>query len=203
LFLRTFLVYATQVVYRVFSQPFQPAVDRLQARAAQSDAIRRACERLQVDDLHGLQDLCNSLVLAESVYKVVGRPEGEAARFMSALKAAFPPGIVTICGIQFARPHVRHRFVIAEAGDALYVAFMGTKLAKDFLTNAAVWQEEVRLDTTLLATDEAEGLSGAAAVPGAQSPAAHRGFLNRARAIPIDALYEEACRRGKRLVLCG
>lgn len=206
IFLRTVAVYATQVAYRIFSQPLQPITDRLRARAAASEAVRSACERLQVDDLTGLQDLCNSLILAESVYKCVGRPEAEAARFISALKAAFP-GVASVSSAQFARPHVRHRFVVAEGGDAIYVAFMGTKMAKDYLTNAAVWQEEVRLDAALLSEADAEGITGAGAQPGAANggkmPAAHRGFLSRARAIPIDSLYAEAARRGKRLVLCG
>ena len=34
-------------------------------------------------------------------------------------------------------------------------------------------------------------------------PAAHRGFLARARSVPIEALYEHACRQGRRLVLSG
>lgn len=36
-----------------------------------------------------------------------------------------------------------------------------------------------------------------------QAPAVHHGFLRRADAIPIEALFAEACRRGKRLVVCG
>jgi hypothetical protein len=35
------------------------------------------------------------------------------------------------------------------------------------------------------------------------APAAHRGFLTRARGVPIEALYEHACRQGRRLVLSG
>ena len=34
-------------------------------------------------------------------------------------------------------------------------------------------------------------------------PAAHRGFLLRARQVPIEAMYEHACRQKKRLVLSG
>ena len=34
-------------------------------------------------------------------------------------------------------------------------------------------------------------------------PAAHRGFLLRARDIPIEAMYEQACRQKRRLVLSG
>ena len=38
---------------------------------------------------------------------------------------------------------------------------------------------------------------------GGAAPAAHRGFSSRARAIPIEALYQQAQAQGKRLVLCG
>ncbi len=34
-------------------------------------------------------------------------------------------------------------------------------------------------------------------------PAAHRGFLMRARAVPIESIYEQACRQKRRLVLSG
>jgi hypothetical protein len=34
-------------------------------------------------------------------------------------------------------------------------------------------------------------------------PAAHRGFLMRARTVPIESIYEHACRQKKRLVLSG
>lgn len=64
--------------------------------------------------------------------------------------------------------------------------------------------QEVRLDAALLSTDEAESVAGEGQGPATgQPPAAHRGFVTRARGIPIDALYQEARARGKRLVLCG
>ncbi len=81
------------------------------------------------------------------------------------------------------------RFLLAESEDALWVAFMGTKNARDLLTNGhilmgPVWPE--------LSPDE----------PG-RAAAAHKGYLSRARGIPVEQLYAEAWRRGKRLVLCG
>jgi hypothetical protein len=69
------------------------------------------------------------------------------------------------------------------------------------LANAALWAEEVRLDVELLGAGE-EMLPGAAA-GGGPAPAAHRGFLSRARAVPVEALYAAARARGKRLVLTG
>lgn len=43
----------------------------------------------------------------------------------------------------------------------------------------------------------------AACLPVAQVPSAHRGFLARARAVPVEALAELAAASGRRLVLCG
>lgn len=205
LLLRTFAAHAVHITARVLAHPLQPALDRFQERAAASSAVHAACAALQVEDLSSLQDVANAVVLAECVYKVVGGAEGAAVRIMSGLKASFPPGIVTVSAVQFARGHVRHRFAVGESDDAMYVAFMGTKMARDFLANAAVWQDEVQLDASVLTSDEAEGLGAPTGEQqqGGQFPAAHRGFLTRSRGIPIDALFHEAQRRGKRLVLCG
>ena len=52
------------------------------------------------------------------------------------------------------------------------------------------------------AADLADGGAGAHSAAG-RPLAAHRGFLTRARSIPIRQLYAEARARGKRLVLCG
>lgn len=38
---------------------------------------------------------------------------------------------------------------------------------------------------------------------GPPPPLVHRGFLNRARSVPVEAIYAQAEARGKRLVLCG
>ena len=67
-------------------------------------------------------------------------PEGAAAA-LSRLKAGAPPRMATVRSVQWALPHVKHRFLVSEGPDALYVAFMGTKVARDLVTNANVWQE--------------------------------------------------------------
>ena len=87
------------------------------------------------------------------------------------------------------QPFVHGRFLLAESEDALWVAFMGTKSARDLLTNAHIMMAPVWPE---LSPDE----------PG-KSAAAHRGYLSRARGVPVEQLYSEARRRGKRLVLCG
>lgn len=149
------------------------------------------------------------------------------------------------------------RYLLAEAGDALVVTFMGTKQRRDLLTNAnlilePVWPEDVtagplpavarsrsrgkvfllvilcKRHACLLrhwgegAGEQGRALNGTGRChptriqhnfkemqltrglcAGQAAPSAHRGFLNRARAVPIESLYDMACRQGRRLVLTG
>ncbi len=76
--------------------------------------------------------------------------------------------------------------MLAEGPGALYVAFIGTKHPRDLLADVNAVQAPLH---------EAVGVS--------PLPRCHRGFLTRARAIPIVHLYAEARRRKRRLVLCG
>lgn len=197
---------AIQITGLILTHPFQPAYRRIQARRATSDGILAACNAVKVEDLKSLSDLANASVLSESVYMIVGRSEAEAFAHINGLKAAFPPGMVTLTAAQFARPHVRQRFVVGVGDDALYVAFMGTKLIIDYFTNAAWWAEAVEMDASMLASNEPEDLDlngNDRNAIGQPLPAAHKGFLGRAKAIPVEALYQQARQRGKRLVLCG
>ena len=101
------------------------------------------------------------------------------------------------------------RYLLARGGDALYVAFQGTKDARDVLADVNL------LSRLLWETGEATGSAvaaaavpdaGAAAAAGgvaAAAPAVHRGVLARAVGVPIEALYAHAQRQGLRLVLCG
>lgn len=165
-----------------------------------------------------MQDLCSCSILSECVYKIVDKPLTEVLIIINTLKAAFPPGMVSLKTVQWAAPQVKHRFVMAEGTDAVYVSFMGTKMARDIVANVTLWQEQVHLDVDMLASDDPENIiqtppsntnnkfpstnkseMNSLGVP----PAVHRGYLSRARGIPVYALYEEARSRGKRLVLCG
>jgi hypothetical protein len=116
------------------------------------------------------------------------------------LQAYFPPQLVTLRRVQWALPHAQHSFLMAESADALFVAFMGTKRPRDMATNVNVWQDQILFDAA--ASGDAADAGGGAGGAGA-TPAAHRGFSARAKAIPIEALYHQARARGKRLVLCG
>ena len=88
---------------------------------------------------------------------------------------------------------------MAEGPGALYVAFIGTKQPRDLLADvnavqAPLWE----------AAAPAHGVEPpAGGTDPKRLPRCHRGFLARARAIPIVHLYDEARRRRRRLVLCG
>ncbi len=91
------------------------------------------------------------------------------------------------------------RYLLAEGPGALYVAFIGTKQPRDLLADvnavqAPLWE----------AAAPAHGAEPpAGGTDPRRLPRCHRGFLARARAIPIVHLYDEARRRRRRLVLCG
>ncbi|KAG2501961.1 hypothetical protein HYH03_000459 [Edaphochlamys debaryana] len=103
----------------------------------------------------------------------------------------FPPGCVTLESLQLTLNGVPQHYLIATSPDALYVAFMGTKQWQDLVCDASVLHSPVWAESARLAADQ-------------QSiPAAHRGFLERARTIHVEQLYELAASRGLRLVLCG
>ena len=39
-----------------------------------------------------------------------------------------PPQLTSLQSLQWCKPHVRHRYMLAEGSDALYVGMIGTKL---------------------------------------------------------------------------
>ncbi len=41
------------------------------------------------------------------------------------VKAQFPPHLTTLRTVQWAQSHVRHRYLLGESDDAVYVSFMG------------------------------------------------------------------------------
>lgn len=47
-----------------------------------------------------------------------------AVRALNELAAQFGAQLLGLRGVQFALPHVAHRFLLAESGDALYITFM-------------------------------------------------------------------------------
>ena len=143
--------------------------------------------RPQADSPQLVHDLLTATVLAEAIYK---RPESECAHKAALFRAEFPPGLVPVKSYQLCRDSVDHRYLLAASEDALYVSFIGTKFLRDLVADVTVVQAPFK---------EAGPPSDAMPVV----PRCHRGFLTRARAIPIVHLYAEARRTKRRLVLCG
>ncbi|MEW5314731.1 MAG: hypothetical protein WDW38_006203 [Sanguina aurantia] len=181
----------------------QAASEQLRARAA--DLLERACEQTSMQSaldatckalrLEGgaeeLQDLLACTILSEVVYKKMEMNEAELADKMSEYVALLPPGWLQLESVQVSLNGIPQHYIIAAGGNSLYVAFMGTKQPRDLITDANVVHEPVWAESVALAADK-------------QSiPAAHRGFLSRARAIQVEQLYELAQSTGRRLVLCG
>lgn len=101
------------------------------------------------------------------------------------------------------------RYVVADAGDAIVVAFLGTKRPADHLVNLRLRHSPVfrpfqpggSLDTAGNGSFAANPTSGSSS--GGAAPAAHSGYLARAAAVPAEQLYRLARVQGKRLVLTG
>lgn len=71
---------------------------------------------------------------------------------------------------------------------------MGTKQARDISTDLAFAHEAV----WVAAEQQATAARGSPEVP-----SAHRGFLARAKSVPVEELQQLAAASGRRLVLCG
>lgn len=56
-----------------------------------------------------LQDVLNSLLLAECVYRAYDGGPAAAAAALAELARAFPPGLITVRRLQCSLPHVPHR----------------------------------------------------------------------------------------------
>ena len=60
-----------------------------------------------------LQDLINSAVLSECVYKCVSTGSDRALHALNQFQHQFPAGLVSLLRIQPSRPHVLHRQELA------------------------------------------------------------------------------------------
>ena len=93
----------------------------------------------------------HALLLCECVYKVYDKGPKGALIELTTLASAFGSFIVSLRQVQYALPHVGHRYMLARSDDALYVAFVGTKQLVDFVTNVNLGQ------TSIWEEDEGEG----------------------------------------------
>lgn len=159
------------------------AQPRPAARRPRSEAHAALRAALGASDALALQDISACTILSEAVYKAVDHGQQAAAVAVRRLEAMVPLTIgLRLRHLSFSPDSQRQRYLMAEADDAIYVSFLGTKFGSDMLTN---------LDLKRVALLDA---------PGA---AAHRGYLRRVDALPISQLFALAAAQGKRLVLTG
>ncbi|VAI57570.1 unnamed protein product [Triticum turgidum subsp. durum] len=178
--------------------------------------LRELCRAVRVDTIAELQELLCAMVLAECVYK---RPVSEMMRYINKFKSDFGGNIISLERVQPSLDHVPHRYLLAEAGDTLFATFIGTNQYKDFIADVNI------LQGTIFHEDTAQDLADAVDSEqnsdqfgeenigvscrekpkqfGKSKPAAHRGFLARAKGIPALELYKLAQKKNRKLVLCG
>ncbi|CAK7349423.1 unnamed protein product [Dovyalis caffra] len=178
------------------------------------------CKAVKAESVSDLQDILCCMVLSECVYK---RPATEVVRAVNKFKTDFGGQIVALERVQPSSDHVPHRYLLAEADDTLFASFIGTKQYKDVMTDAnilqgAIFHEDAREDTVRMEAvesgqRESQKENGENHVNASQSrlkelkdqlkPAAHRGFMARAKGIPALELYRLAQKKNRKLVLCG
>ena len=181
-----------------------PRKKRPSARASREwrdagDALRtnRAlAKELRVSTPERARDILTAAVLCESL--AVGPGEADVRSAVTRVRDAFPSGAVSLRGVSVARASKRHRYLVADAPGAVFVACAGTQDARDLVTDASVRAADLELAPPEART--ALGRSRRARL------FAHGGFASRARSLraQIRALFRNAViRDGKRLVLCG
>ncbi|KAJ1279184.1 hypothetical protein BS78_04G135800 [Paspalum vaginatum] len=178
--------------------------------------LRELCRAVRVDTVAELQELLCAMVLAECVYK---RPVSEMMRYINKFKSDFGGNIVALERVQPSLDHVPHRYLLAEAGDTLFATFIGTKQYKDIIADVNILQGTIFHEDTAhhLAPDvdseQDDAQKGQENLGKSyretskklrkSKPAAHRGFMARAKGIPALDLYNLAQKRNRKLVLCG
>ncbi|KAK7389317.1 hypothetical protein VNO78_24206 [Psophocarpus tetragonolobus] len=181
--------------------------------------LRNLCRALRADSVSDLQDLLCCMVLSECVYK---RPAAEMIRAVNKFKDDFGGQVVALERVQPSSDHVPHRYLLAEAGDTLFASFIGTKQYKDVIADANILQGAIFHDDAVeesdthasTESDKDENQNGkdymwnplqsnSKKPKSKYKPAAHRGFMARAKGIPALELYRLAQKKKRKLVLCG
>ncbi|XP_021720157.1 uncharacterized protein LOC110687822 [Chenopodium quinoa] len=201
------------------------STDREQRRKLQEEYERRKkqlqdlCRAVKAESVSDLQDILCCMVLSECVYK---RPATELIRAVNKFKADFGGEVICLERVQPSLDHVPHRYLLAEAGDTLFASFVGTREYKDVMADANIFQGalfhendmEVMEETDISESDMSNGRKGNVdslaktetkpkQLKHKLRPAAHRGFMSRAKGIPALELYRLAQKKKRKLVLCG
>ncbi|CAL9100147.1 unnamed protein product [Musa textilis] len=176
------------------------------------------CRAVKADSVADLQEILCSMVLSECVYK---RPTADMIWYINKFKSDFGGQIVSLERVQPSLEHVPHRYLLAETGDTIYASFIGTKQYKDVIADANILQgiifhednvEDDLSDTESDQLDNPKKYDKNLGKPiqekrkrlkESPKPAAHRGFLARAKGIPALELYKLAQEKNRKLVLCG
>ncbi|PKA66130.1 hypothetical protein AXF42_Ash018420 [Apostasia shenzhenica] len=180
--------------------------------------LRDLCRAAKADSVADLQEIFCSMVLAECVYK---RPAADMIRAINKFKGDFGGQLVSLEHVQPSLDHVLHRYLLAEAGDTLFASFIGTKQYKDVITDVNILQGAIfhEDDEDFEAMDVIEShivdsqnnideslgnpTKATKKMSKIAKPAAHRGFLARAKGIPALEIYRLAQKKNRNLVLCG
>ncbi|XP_023874497.1 uncharacterized protein LOC111987036 [Quercus suber] len=211
--------------WRVMKWPWN-SNDREQRKRIQEEYERRKkqikhlCRALKAESVSDLQDILCCMVLSECVYK---RPAADMVRAVNKFKADFGGQVVSLERVQPSSDHVPHRYLLAEAGDTLFASFIGTKQYKDVMADANILQGAIFHEDIMEVAEEIETVkseqhesrkgnlenlwnpleSKSKQLKDKSKPAAHRGFLARAKGIPALELYRLAQKKKRKLVLCG
>lgn len=187
--------------------------------ARRKKQLHDLCLAVKADSVADLRDILCCMVLSECVYK---RPASEVVRAVNKFKADFGGQIISLERVQPSSDHVLHRYLLAEAGDTLFASFIGTKQYKDIMADANILQGAIFHEDV----EDIDGIEGAESdvvemekgilnnfwktlggkpkqISRKTKPAAHRGFLARAKGIPALELYRLAQKKKRTLVLCG
>ncbi|KAJ8479200.1 hypothetical protein OPV22_022927 [Ensete ventricosum] len=176
------------------------------------------CRAVKADSVADLQEILCSMVLSECVYK---RPTTDMIWYINKFKSDFGGQIVSLERVQPSLEHVPHRYLLAETGDTIYASFIGTKQYKDVIADANILQgvlfheDNVEYDLSDIESDQLDKQkkydknigkpfqAKRKRLKEVPKPAAHRGFLARAKGIPALELYKLAQEKNRKLVLCG
>eukprot|EP00798_Chlamydomonas_sp_ICE-L_P000105 gene105-5516_t len=163
--------------------------DKIDLSSYQSKAA--AASALGLQNADELQDYLASMILSECVYKKFELSPSGLAETITDYVNSFPPGWVNLEAVQVSMDSIEQHYLVAESGDSMYIAFMGTKQARDLMADLGFLHRPLWAEAAALAKDRQN------------IPSAHTGFLRRARAINVEQLYDLAESKGKKLVLCG
>ena len=156
-------------------------------------------QALRLEDSDLVHKVFCAMVLSEAVYK---QNDEEVIRFVQLTNGMLPWTLPAnkLTELQFSSDWASQRCVVTESGGCLFVCFRGTKVNRDFITDLNVFFDPVFENYS---NGEAGEKSAAGKPSKADTPCAHRGFLFRAKQVPILWFYKIAKTKGLKLIFTG